>query len=228
MSQPYDRQSFPDFLADLKWRQGEHVLIAAPTGAGKTTLVAELAHKRRYVTILASKPDDDALAKRFRDYYRTSTWPAPAEENRILLWPRRGATLSENIERQRVVFKKALDSMGRNRGWCIVVDEAHWCSQFLRLDKEIAVLHHQGRSSGISMVVCTQRPAWIPRIIYSSASHVFLGSTQGDAEDARALSALGGVDKRQVMDALATMPKHDLLYINPMGSAAPRIINTRR
>jgi hypothetical protein len=78
------------------------------------------------------------------------------------------------------------------------------------------------------MVVLTQRPAWIPRIIYSSASHVFLGATAGDRDDSRALASLGGRDSKRVADHLETLPKHDLVYLNPMGSARSRIVNTRR
>ena len=128
---------------------------------------------------------------------------------------------------QREQFKRCLDGVGREGGWTVVVDEAHWTSQFLKLDKEVAVLHHQGSSSGVTMVVLTQRPAWIPRIIYSSASHVFLGQT-AFKDDLRSLSSMGGVNAKEVMETVQTIGRHDLLYLNPMGDNEPCVINIRK
>jgi energy-coupling factor transporter ATP-binding protein EcfA2 len=228
----YPRQRFADHLNGLKWKQGEHVLLAAPTQCGKTTLAARLATRRKYVVVLASKPSDDNLRARYADYTRTPVWKPPNDigrngSARILLWPRKAPTLAEDIERQRPVFKACLDSVSRMRGWCVVVDEAHWASQFLRLSNEIAVLHHQGSSSGISMMTLTQRPAWIPQIVYSSATHAYIGATT-HKDDLRQLSNLGGIDGPRVLNAVKTLGRHDLLYINAMGDATPVVINTRQ
>lgn len=214
-------------MRTLKWRQGEHVMLAAPTQCGKTTLASLLVKRRAYVVVLASKIKDDNLRARYRDYTRASDWPAGRGTKRVLLWPKGQAELSQNITHQRAVFKRALDSVGRQHGWCVVVDEAHWASQFLRLDKEIAILHHQGASSGTSMVVLTQRPAWIPRIIYSSASHVFLGATSYK-DDLKALADMGGINSKEVADTVQRLGRHDLLYLNPMGDHPPTIINIRK
>jgi hypothetical protein len=223
----YEREPFGKFLRRLDWRQGEHLFIAAPTQCGKTSLASILVARRNHVVVLSSKPGDDNLRKRYADYRRISEWPPDREADRVLLWPRQQSELSRTIIVQRAAFKKCLDSVSRQRGWCVVVDEAHWCSQFLRLDREIAVLHHQGSSTGISMVTLSQRPAWIPRIIYSSASHVFLGATH-DRDDAKSLANLGGVDMKEVADTMARMGRHDLLYLNPMGTARAAVVNIRR
>lgn len=223
----YDRVPFRQFMRDFRWRQGEHVMLAAPTQTGKSTLASMLVTRRANVVVLASKQRDDNLRARYRNYRRYTQWPPDRADHRVLLWPKHQDTLGEVITHQRAVFKNCLDGVSRQAGWCVVVDEAHWCSQFLRLDKEIAVLHHQGSSSGISMVTLTQRPAWIPRIIYSSATHVFLGQTS-DKDDLRPLSNMGGTDAKQVAETLYAMGRHDLLYLNPMGDASPVIINTRQ
>lgn len=202
-------------------------MLAAPTQTGKSTLASMLVTRRANVVVLASKSRDDNLRARYRDYRRYQNWPPDRDDHRVLLWPKHQPTLGEVIVHQRAVFKNCLDGVSRQSGWCVVVDEAHWCSQFLRLDKEIAVLHHQGSSSGISMVTLTQRPAWIPRIIYSSATHIFLGQTS-DRDDLRPLSNLGGTNAKEVAETLYAMGRHDLLYLNPMGDSNPVVINTHQ
>lgn len=229
---PYPRQPFTEHMKTLRWRQGEHVLLAAPTQCGKTTLAAQLTKRRDFVVVLASKPSDDNLRARYADYTRAAEWKPPLNPERaggarILLWPKQAPTLTENIARQQRVFKNCLDSVSRMRGWCVVVDEAHWASQFLKLGDEIAVLHHQGSSSGVSMMTLTQRPAWIPKIIYSSATHAYIGAST-DKDDLRQLSSLGGIDAARVVNAVRNLDRHDLLYLNPMGTAAPVVVNTRQ
>lgn len=230
--EPYPRVPFAQHMKTLRWRQGEHVLLAAPTQCGKTTLAAQLATRRSYVVVLASKPSDDNLRARYANYTRATEWHPPKDpgrtgEARILLWPKKAPTLVDDIARQRPVFKTCLDSVSRMKGWCVVVDEAHWASQFLKLGNEIAILHHQGSSSGVSMVTLTQRPAWIPQIIYSSATHAYIGGTT-HADDLKQLSNLGGIDSARVIAQVKTLGRHDLLYLNPMGTTPPAVINTQQ
>ena len=77
------------------------------------------------------------------------------------------------------------------------------------------------------MVNLTQRPSWIPKIIYSSSSHVFIGNTS-DRDDLKSLSNLGGVDAKEVAETVQRIGRHDLLYINPMGDGKPCVINVRK
>lgn len=223
----YPRKPFRQFMTDLRWKQGEHVLLAAPSGCGKTTLAAQLVQRRNNVVVLNSKPKDPDLLRLYRGYHKISEWPPDRDDHRILLTPRRTADLRNAETVQRIAFKECLDSVGVMGGFCVVVDEGHWCVQHLRLDREIAILHHQGRSAGISMMTLTQRPAWIPRIIYASSTHAFIGKTRYP-EDAKALSGMAGIDAKKVVETLVSMDKHDMLYINPLGDAETVVINTRK
>jgi hypothetical protein len=222
---------FADHLRVLRWRQGEHMLMAASTQCGKSTLASMLAVRRSFVVVLASKPSDKNLRDRYKNYRRMSEWKPPANLDRergarILLWPKATMTLEESATFQRPIFKDCLDSVSRMRGWCVIVDEAQWMSEHLRLSREIAILHHQGSSSGITMVTLTQRPAWIPKIIYSSASHAYIGFT-AVSDDLRQLASLGGVDTPRVQETVRRLGKHDMLYVNPMGDLEPHVINTK-
>lgn len=233
ISAPYTAHSFPYHLRDLEWEQGQHVLVAAPTGAGKTTLVAPLVRKRAAVVVLVSKPRDNTIRDVFpreRGWERIEEWPPPAGARRVLLWPRMGKNLIETLPRQRDAFSKCLNAIAREGRWCVVIDESHYTCDpaYLGLGKEVAILHHMGRSSGVSMVDLTQRPSWIPKILYSSVSHAYIGRTR-DRDDLRRLSDLGGIDSREVASQVSALPsRYDYLYVNPHGDAVPRVINRRR
>lgn len=223
---PYERVKFADFMKTFSWKQGEHVMLAANTQCGKTTLTSYLVARRSHVAILATKPKDENLRKRYADYHKYGQWPPDREDKRVLIWPAKQRKLTGDVARQRVVLGDALDSVANEGGWCVVVDEMHYTAQFLRLDREVAILHHQGSSSGISMVTLTQRPAWIPKIIYTSATHAFIGSAWLP-DDLRTLGAMGGPYGREVKDTVQQLGRHDLLYVNPLGDAEPVIINIR-
>lgn len=203
------------------------MLIAAPTQAGKSTLASYLVARRHQVVVLAAKGKDDNMMRRYADYTKITGWPPPRGKNKILLWPKVQSSSALTMKGQHDAFKACLDYVSMRGAWCVVDDESHWMSQFLRLDKEIAILHHQGSSQGVSMVNLTQRPSWIPKIIYSSSSHVFLGKTS-DRDDLKSLANLGGVDAKEIAATLQTIGRHDLLYINPMGDAQPCVINVRK
>src|SRR5579864_1448764 len=55
------------FMQGFKWKQGEHVLMVAPTGMGKTVLNKQLLRYREqrkgYICVLATKPVDDELTE---------------------------------------------------------------------------------------------------------------------------------------------------------------------
>jgi hypothetical protein len=228
----YQPQSWPQHLRTLNWRQGEHLLIAGPTSAGKTTLAAPLLDKRRHVVVLVTKVKDPAFKDlyRKRGYETIHEWPPPQWAEKVLLWPKPGKTLKDTLAVQRDVFRDALNAIGKEGNRCVCVDESHWITsrEFLGLGPEIAILHHQGRTSGVSMVNLTQRPAWIPKIIYSSVTHAYVARTR-DRDDLKNLSNLGGIDAKAVQESVAGLgDRHDYLYMNPQGDTPPAIINTRK
>lgn len=232
--------SWDDHLAKQDWPQGDHILISAPTKAGKTTMVKSLVDRgnggqgRSHVVMLVTKTHDQTIKREFKGWSRIHRWPPSPWEHRVLLWPKPGKTLLDTLDIQRRVFRDALDKIGRgNRdgwsGWCVVSDELHYLSDtdYVGLRRHLAMLHHVGRSAGISMVDLTQRPANVPKIIYSSVAHAYIARTR-DADDLKRLSDLGGIDTKQVKDTLIRLPsRHDYLYVNAQGDALPSIVNSR-
>lgn len=227
----YERVPWKEHLANLDWRQGEHILIAAPTGSGKSTLAQQLVQRRGYVATFATKPSDPTLDREFADWDVIQKWnELKAYMTRVIVWPKYDRTPDEMIEKHRLVFGDALNRIIKAKNWCVLIDETHYMSdrEFLNLYKHIAFLHHMGRSSGISAVTLTQRPAWIPKIIYSSASHAYIARTK-DASDLKRLADLGNVDPKELQHNVANLPtRFDFVYVNPHGDSPPVIVNARK
>lgn len=209
----YERVPWAEFRRRFRWEQGQHVLIVAPTGYGKTTLLANLLDIRSHVCVLVSKTKDETFSKEFPGYRRIRQWHSDYMPNRVLLWPKEGKTIKETKAIQSKVFRDALDRIFRERGWCVVFDEQYWACQMLGLSEENAAFQHVGRSSGLSTVNLTQRPAWVPVVSYSAADHAFFARTSFRG-DLRRLSDLGGVDAKELANLLLTLPKYDFVYIN--------------
>jgi hypothetical protein len=204
------------FVAQLDWRQGEHVTCIGPTGCGKTTLGIALLPMRRYVAALGTKPKDATLARLARQpgWSRSSELPdagITGQPARVVVWPRY-RTLADR-DTQRRVMARTLDAAFRRGGWCVFADELAYLDR-LGLRPLMLQLWEQGRSVGCSFVGCTQRPAWVPLHAYSEASHVFVWRTTAP-DDLRRLGAVSGqVDHAAMRHVIAHLPRHDALYID--------------
>ncbi len=170
---------------------------------------------RDSVVVFVTKIHDDTISKDFPGYERIERWPPPkAWMDKILLWPSPVKNdIRATYRKQRDVFLDALNSIFTERNWCVVFDEQHYMCKQLGLDVENAMLMQQGRSSGLSVVNGTQRPAWVPVVTYSSATHAMIWRTTR-RDDLRSLSEFGGVDMRELQTNLLTLDKHDFIYVN--------------
>lgn len=233
----YEPQAFPKHLAQMRggkgWKQGEHILIAGPTSAGKTTLAKHLLPLRSHAVMLVTKMQDPVFENEFKDWTRFNSWPKggpPSWEKRILLWPKPGKTLGETRAIQREVMGNALDAIATQGKRTICVDECIYMAdpKFLNLGSEIGMMHYFGRSAGITMLTLAQRPAWVPKIIYSSVTHAYVARTR-DKDDAKRLADFGGIDAKELAANAALLPdRHDYVYVNPQGDSVPAVVNTRR
>ena len=211
------------------------MLIAAPTGSGKTDLAAQLVERRAYVVDFITKTKDPIFdSPAYKDWDKITEWKpgrSPASwQNRVLLWPKQLESMAATRANQKLVFKMALEDIFKRGGWTAVFDELHYMTDngFLNLYDDVAILHHMGRSNNITLVNLTQRPAWIPKIIYSSVSHAYIARTR-DSADLKRLSDLAGIDGKKIAQAVAELEsKHDFLYINPMGDKSPVVVNIKK
>jgi len=210
------RVPWSDFLNEIEWEQGEHLGLVGPTGQGKTTLLMELLGRRDYIAIFATKPKDITMEALVVSggYVKMERWEnIPADKvPRRVIWP--NARRLDAAEKQRAVFQKAFDRIYAEGGWCTVVDEGFYVAEILKLKQAMRTYWTQGRTLGISFVVATQRPAWVPLEMYDGCTHLFVWRTQEEAA-LRRLASLGGNAETYVTRYLVThLEKHQCLYIN--------------
>ena len=73
----------------------------------------------------------------------------------------------------------------------------------------------QGRTLGVSVVMCAQRPAWVGQYALSQADHLFLFQTS-HTDDLKALGDIAGVSTYTVRQAVSELDagQHECLYVN--------------
>ncbi len=82
--------TYEQFLAYMKgeWKQGEHIGVIGPTGAGKTWIVRDLLLLRRYSVVIATKEKDKTLVRYEKEdgFVLYQEWPPFYQDTRVLLW----------------------------------------------------------------------------------------------------------------------------------------------
>lgn len=221
---PVERVPWSSFLAGFAWAQGEHVSIIGPTGTGKTYLGRQLLPRRDYVVALGTKRLDDTLDDYIKrdGFTRIKHWP-PREpwwlkrpagwDRRVALWPAHTGNVTDTRERMVVEFEACLSDVLSHGGWCVDVDEAYYLCHVLGLTSWLEEVWTQGRSSRISLLAKTQRPAWVPLFMYDQATHLFLFGDNDEA-NLRRVGGLGGLSPKLVRETVAGLPHHDVLYVN--------------
>lgn len=229
--EPYPTMAWRQFHDHyFRWSQGEHVMVCAGTGWGKTTLIARILDKRQHVFVVGTKFKDETYDDFARaGFTRIEKWPPPRNKQRILLWPRASRpTIKENTAMLRDRIAEALNKVFAQGGWTVVVDETHYVSNEMGLSRELATFQHQGRSSGLTNVLGFQRPSHMPLIIYDSATHVF-AARSSLKQDAARLAELGGHSAERIGYTLARLEKFSYLYIPTRDpSRSPVVVNTAR
>ena len=205
-----------NFVESFVWLQGEHVALIGPTGAGKTNFAYWLLPYRKYVAIFATKPVDKSLTA-FGKHNGFATMPewsdrrtAEAQPRRII-WP--NARTLNAIEKQQQVFDIAFKRIFVQGGWCLYLDELWYMCQILKFDRAVKLYLLQARAVDISLMIATQRPAWIPTEVYDQSTHLFFWK-DSDKRNLQRISELSTVNTDLIKHTVARLPKYHVLYVN--------------
>jgi energy-coupling factor transporter ATP-binding protein EcfA2 len=216
LSNEAPRIPWDEFLTDVfDWQQGEHTALIGPTGQGKTNTLTQLLPLHPYVVVFATKPKDASMIRLVHDgdYHVMRRWHSldPHKFPRRVLWPDAMSLESETIQRD--VFRDALARIYREGGWTVAIDELWFVNNILGLTREIKTYLLQARALGISLLMATQRPAWVPLEVYDQSTHLFFLRDN----DERNLQRLSGISFRSadlIRSVVSDLEKFQLLYIN--------------
>jgi hypothetical protein len=216
---PWDK-----FIRDsFQPQPGEHVTILGSTGKGKSNLMNHLLPKWPYTVVLGTKAQDETMSRlASQGYVVWQKWKAlPAEQYpRRVIWPKPGK-ISEMVDRQQEVFTDVIEHVyaegGRPKerpiGWAIAIDELWWFTHMLKMEKMLRVILQHARSSGITLIGATQRPAFIPTEFYSQPTHLFFFATQDD-NNLQKVGDINAGNKRLIRDLVSNLEQYQVLYVN--------------
>lgn len=209
------RIPWDEFLAGkFRWVQGEHVALIGPTGQGKTTLLTQLLPLHPFVTVFATKPRDESMQRLIRTgYYPIKRWESldPLKIPRRVLWP--DATSIDSDRTQAEVFHEAFAKIYREGGWTVAIDELWFIINKLKLAEDVKTYLLQARALGISLLVATQRPAWVPLEVYDQSTHLFFWR-DNDENNLRRLSGISFRSADLIRSVVADLERFQVLYIN--------------
>src|SRR5581483_763753 len=213
---------------EQEWRPGDHVTLIGPTGSGKTHAALELADMTGYALLLATKRRDPLLERLPAAGWRIvgSLREIRFAEDRgrwrplhrhVVYWPARsGEGLEARRKLQAGAMRNALDWIDKTGGWTTVIDETLWFCRNLGLARELESVWFQGRTQGVSLVACAQRPAHVPRLAYSQSRFLFLWRT-GDGSDLDRLADISsGIPRRLIERSVLRLDAdaHELLFLD--------------
>lgn len=222
----------------LTWEQGQHVLITAGTGSGKTLLARYLDQMRldkggSVVVFIGKLQDDSTIAEHYKGWTRWTTWPKnpSPNETKVLLWPKvEGLDYASAMSLMKVEFQKALRAISVKGHWTVHLDEGLMMSESkqLNLGSDIGAMYALMRSARGTMITLAQRPANLPLSVYSNLSHAFIGYAR-EASDLQRLSNLGTpLTARELGKVIQENGQHDFTYIDAVHNSMPTKINLAR
>jgi hypothetical protein len=118
--------------------------------------------------------------------------------------------------------------MWRKGRWVAVMDEMRYLTDHLKMRTELDTLFLQARSSKMSLVGVTQRPAWVPLEAFSQSAHLFFFRCRDDV-DLKRLQGLGAADPKEVKYVVQNLNQFEFAYVDALkGEVLITKVGTRR
>ena len=146
-------------------------------------------------------------------YYPIKKWESldPKKFPRRVLWP--DASSLDSDKTQAEVFHHAFARIYREGGWTVVIDELWYIINILGLGRDVKTYLLQARALGISLVVATQRPAWVPLEVYDQSTHLFFWR-DNDETNLKRLSGISFRSADLIRSVVSELDKFQVLYVN--------------
>lgn len=195
----------------------DHVTIIGPTGTGKTTIAMQVASLRRYVVALGTKPRDEPFrqmldAQTYRVQHH-SRLPSPSVHPHVAVWPKHTGDELGDARRHSALFRDVFGQVYTAGGWHIIAEEG---SHLIDLGLGRVVRRHfrAGRSLSSGLILCSQRPRFIPKEAISGAQHIIIFGTN-DEEDLARLGGMNGMSSKFIRETVAGLGREfHFLHVN--------------
>lgn len=210
------RIPWDEFLSEhFRWLRGEHIGLIGPTGQGKTTMIFNLFPLHPFTVVFGTKPRDDTLDAFVKSgFERIERWRSedPMHTPRRLLWPK-PQSLSKMVPLQKQVFSDAVEDIFAEGHWDIIIDEGYYFDEVLKLGSLLRLMYTQVRSMGISLLLGTQRPAWVPVEVYDQSTHLFFWR-DNDKRNLDRLREVSVIHQEAIREIVPNLEMHQVLYLN--------------
>lgn len=218
---------------------GEHATLVGPAGSGKSHLAVTLGELTPHLIVLATKRRDPLISDLTGKGYKLvdtldeiplaldgDRRPKPVHR-RVLFWPRpEGRNEGQRRRIQAAKAAQALSYAERHGNWAVLLDEGLWLAKNLRLEAEMEALWFQGRSMGVSVITCAQRPSHLPLLAFSQATYLFLWKVNDRRDIERLREISGSVDLRTIEAIVSSLDwdKHEFLMVDTRRGVLARSI----
>ena len=212
-----------------RWQHqaGQMVTILGPTGSGKTQLAYQLLGVTARPTlpgvVMVPKPKDDTADEwmPLLGFQKARTWPPvqppwKAKPPGWVVHPKFTFDEDKDDDMMRDLFRTVIRDSYKRGNRILFADEVALLSEDLNLGRTLSSVWRGGRSMGCGVWAASQRPAYIPRLAYSMAEHLFLADDP-DLQTRKRYGEIGGIDPKMVVGVLSELPKFHFLYFRRTG-----------
>jgi len=164
---------------------------------------------------------DNLISK--HGYEKFDRWPgflSPKDHPRRVIWPDARRLDSEDLQEK--VFTDTLARIYRTGNWTVAIDELWYFTNVLNMGGIVKTYYLQARSLDISLIAGVQRPAWVPREMYTSCTHLFFWRTN-DETDLKSLSGIGARSATLIREVVSNLDRYESLYINTRSGQMCRV-----
>ena len=197
----------------------KHVLVVGATGTGKSYLAEQYLKGYEYVVKLDTK---DETSERTRA--GLSAWEGLIEGKDFVIV--RNFEELDEVETPKIIYvppyeEQTKDNFNRFFDWIFKRENTIlWIDELMSIGTvnsypfSLGRLYQQGRSKGIGIWGCSQRPSGIPSIAPANSSYYFVFNLYLKADRKRMVDSTG-------MDQLDELPKGHNFWFYKMGSSEP-------